>query len=89
MRPCRQSGKHEPPLVLIAEDNDGKANLIGRRLRNQGYRAARGCNGRDAMEQMAHLKPDLVTPDLMMPDMNGFQVIDQLKRGGRARTIAG
>ncbi len=69
--------KQVAPLILIAEDNDGEANLIERHLRDQGYRTSRARNGRDALEQMIRLKPDLVTLDLMMPEMDGFEFLNE------------
>jgi len=69
--------KQDAPLILIAEDNDAEAGLIERYLSNQGYRTARASNGRDAREQMLRLKPDLITLDLMMPEMDGFEFLNE------------
>jgi threonine synthase len=68
------------PTVLIVDDTEEARRLIRRILQAQGnYTLHEAANGRQALEIARKELPDLVILDLMMPEMDGFAVLDALK----------
>jgi threonine synthase len=68
------------PRVAIVDDNAEARQLIRRILQAQGdYTILEADNGRDGYELSRRELPDLVILDLMMPGMDGFQVLEALK----------
>lgn len=67
--------------ILIIEDSPDAARLIKRFLeaRNRGYEVHLAENGRTGLQTLLQFKPDLVITDLMMPDIDGFTVIEAMK----------
>jgi threonine synthase len=69
------------PRIAIADDSGDARRLIRRILQSQGdFTIFEAENGRAALSLIEKEKPDLVILDLMMPEMDGFAVIDILKR---------
>jgi len=67
-------------MVLIIEDEDKLRRTIAAFLEDSGYRVLEAANGREGLECFAAGRPDVVLTDLRMPEMNGIEVIIQLKR---------
>ncbi len=68
------------PRILIADDHPHVRRLIRRILQAQGnYTLIEAEDGKAAVEMAQNEKPDLVILDLMMPEMDGFSVLDALK----------
>ncbi len=65
--------------ILIVDDNDLNRELLCRRLKQQGHTYATAKNGRLAMEQIHNQAFDMVLLDIMMPEMNGYEVLKALK----------
>ncbi len=59
------------PKVLIVEDEHSQAEVLTMLLRVEGFETAVAINGRDALEQLDRVQPDLIVTDYMMPSMNG------------------
>ena len=66
--------------VLIVDDDDVTRNGIKAALAKLGWRVAEAENGRIALERMAHLRPDAILLDLMMPTMDGFEFLEEIRR---------
>jgi putative two-component system response regulator len=66
------------PLVLIVDDNPTNIDLLVNTLKAE-YRLGIAKNGPKALEYAAKHKPDLVLLDIMMPQMNGYEVCSRLK----------
>ena len=75
----RAGGAALPPLVLIVDDERRNRQLLEVMLRPEGYRLATAATGEEAIELMAHTRPDLVVLDVMMPGMDGYQVAARIK----------
>lgn len=75
------------PLVLIAEDEAEIADIIAAYLEREGMRTVRAADGRTALDLHLHLKPDLVMLDVMMPKLDGWQVLAELRRRGDTPVI--
>ena len=66
--------------VVIVDDDPSARQLTGRLLRKAGWKVSEAGNGRIALQRIAEETPDLVIIDLMMPEMDGFDLIDALRR---------
>jgi diguanylate cyclase (GGDEF)-like protein len=64
----------EDSLILIVEDNYTNIQHLGKLLTDEGYDAAVAVNGQKALEFLKEKKPDLVLLDVMLPDMNGYEL---------------
>jgi class 3 adenylate cyclase len=68
----------EPGHILIVDDNKMNRLLLARGLEQQGHKVAFAENGRQALEMLRAQPFDLVLLDVLMPEMNGYQVLEQL-----------
>jgi CheY-like chemotaxis protein len=73
--------------VLVVEDDARTRKILRTRLEKQGWTVIESENGRDALECMAEGLPDLILLDLMMPEMDGFQFVDQVRTRKGWRSI--
>jgi threonine synthase len=66
--------------VVVVDDTSEARRLIRRILQSQGdFEIFEATNGREALELIAKEQPDLVILDLMMPEVDGFAVLDSLR----------
>ena len=65
--------------VLIVDDNEMNRDVLSRRLARQGHTVRTAVNGREAVEMISNQNFDLVLLDIMMPELNGYQVLQQIK----------
>jgi DNA-binding response OmpR family regulator len=65
--------------ILFVEDDDGLAQVYLTRLDAEGFEVKRVPNGEDALATALAFKPDLILLDAMMPQVNGFDVLDILR----------
>ena len=65
--------------VLVVEDDVDTRDMLGRILSGAGWLVSEASNGREALEAMAREKPDLILLDLMMPVMNGFDFLVEMR----------
>ena len=70
-------------LVLIVDDNANNLRLLGSMLSRNGYKIALATNGQECLNFMEKQIPDLIFLDIMMPDINGFDVCKTLKANKR------
>jgi len=68
------------PRVVVVDDTSEARRLIRRILQSQGdFEISEATNGREAIELVTKERPDLVILDLMMPEVDGFAVLDSLR----------
>ncbi len=81
MRPVSEADaeRAQTGTILVVDDMETNRTLLSRRLSRDGHRVATAEGGRRALELMAAEDFDLILLDLMMPDMNGFDVLAKLK----------
>jgi DNA-binding response OmpR family regulator len=65
--------------ILLVEDDDALASVYETRLKAEGFDVRRVPNGEDALAAALEYKPDLTILDVMMPKVNGFDVLDILR----------
>lgn len=75
------------PLILIAEDNPEERKLLGNILRKESYRISIAENGRQTIEMVFNAPPDLILLDVLMPEMDGFEVCKKLKESPETHDI--
>ena len=68
-----------PGRILIVDDTQATRELLSRRLEREGHTIVEAENGRSALDRIAAEPFDLVLLDMMMPDINGYEVLTQLK----------
>ena len=73
-----REAQHGPARLLVVDDNKVNRLLLTRSLEQQGHMAASAENGRVALEMLKGKGFDLVLLDMEMPEMDGFQVLEQL-----------
>jgi CheY-like chemotaxis protein len=73
--------------LLVVDDNELNRDMLSRRLERLGYTVANAENGRRALEMIRAQPFDLVLLDIMMPEMNGYQVLEQLKADATLRHL--
>jgi two-component system KDP operon response regulator KdpE len=76
-----------PPYVLLVEDEAPLRKFLAASLASAGYRLDEACSGQDALAKAAQRPPDLVILDLGLPDMDGQQVLQQLREWLQAPII--
>ena len=78
----RPSGK-----VLVVEDNNETREMMRRTLEKEGWAVTEAENGRVALERVAENQPVLILLDLMMPEMDGFEFVTELRQEENWRSI--
>jgi len=78
--PARSANGHTPgPLVLVVEDDPAAAELMTRQLAAAGYRTEVARTGTQALKLARELQPAAITLDIILPEVDGWEVITQLK----------
>jgi CheY-like chemotaxis protein len=78
----------DPARILVVDDNEDNRYTLTRRLQREGYEQVDlATNGREALDLIAQRPFDLVLLDIMMPEMNGYEVLERLKADDRLRHI--
>jgi CheY-like chemotaxis protein/HAMP domain-containing protein len=73
--------------LLIVDDNEINRDVLARQLGRQGHATAVAENGRRALEMVRERDYDLMLLDIMMPEMNGYEVLRRLKADAGTRDI--
>ena len=77
--PDEKAHNETKSIILVVDDNaDMREYLIG--MLSQNYNVLAATNGREAMNVIQAQRPDLVISDIMMPEMNGFELLNELRR---------
>ncbi len=74
-----QSAHFSKGRILVVDDNEDNRDMLGRRLQKQGHTISMAANGREALDMLSAGDFDLVLLDIMMPEMDGYQVLKELK----------
>jgi signal transduction histidine kinase/DNA-binding response OmpR family regulator len=69
----------DQPNLLLVEDNQDMATYISELLKEQGYIVTLANNGKEALECLSRVRPDLIISDIMMPIMDGFEFLSKLR----------
>lgn len=66
--------------ILIVDDEPVWLKMVTRIIQLQGYEVKSASNGAEALETLRSFEPDLILLDIKMPDMNGFDLLDRIKK---------
>nr|WP_293176796.1 adenylate/guanylate cyclase domain-containing protein [Nannocystis sp.] len=73
--------------ILVVDDNESNRNMLSRRLERQGHRVKLAEDGKRALEMLREEDFDLVLLDVMMPEMDGYQVLEHLHADDKLRGL--
>jgi sigma-B regulation protein RsbU (phosphoserine phosphatase) len=73
--------------LLVVDDNEMNRDMLSRRLLKQGYAVDMAADGKNALTMMGEQEFDLVLLDIMMPEMDGYEVLARIKEDERLRHI--
>jgi adenylate cyclase len=73
--------------ILVVDDNESNRDMLSRRLKNEGYDVSTVENGQHALAWLKGQPVDLILLDVMMPEMDGYEVLIQLKDDNTSRDI--
>ena len=71
--------EHTKRKILLVEDDEVLATVYKQRLELEGFKVERVDNGEDALQAALEFEPELILLDVMMPKLNGFDVLDILR----------
>ena len=66
--------------ILVVDDNDMNLMLISKILELEGYQVTSARNGKEAIQSVVDKMPDLAILDVMMPDMDGYELCQNLRQ---------
>ncbi len=79
--------KEEAKYILIAEDSVTTAQSEQLVLESAGYKVAIAKDGREALEKMAERRPDLVVTDIVMPNMDGLEMVGKMRESNSLNKV--
>jgi signal transduction histidine kinase/DNA-binding response OmpR family regulator len=74
-------------LAMVVEDDPPSRELVRRTLEKDGWEVVEASSGSEAWDLIARRAPSLILLDLMMPDMDGFEFLDELRQRPQLRSI--
>jgi CheY-like chemotaxis protein len=69
-----------PYRILVVDDNEINLTLVAKILELEGYEVTGARNGMEAIQSIIHDKPNLAILDVMMPDMDGYELCQRLRQ---------
>ena len=81
------NGHSSGPVVLVVEDDPAAAELLTRHLTEAGYRTVLARTGNEALAKAREIQPAAITLDIILPEMDGWEVITRLKSDAATSTI--
>ncbi|HEX8616345.1 MAG TPA: response regulator [Thermoanaerobaculia bacterium] len=83
----QRAGASAPGLLLVVDDDAANRDVLSRRLVRQGHRVVTACSGAEALQRMHEAAFDAVLLDIMMPDMDGYEVLGRIKNDERLQHV--
>ncbi|MBN1310432.1 MAG: response regulator [Anaerolineae bacterium] len=78
--------KSEAPILIVDDDAEVRS-VFAQLLRKEGWRVVEAQSGQIALQEVSKIRPALILLDLVMPQMNGFEFIDELHKVENRRSI--
>jgi two-component system OmpR family response regulator len=78
----------EPTVrVLVVDDEENISYLVASAMRLEGFATTVAATGREAIAAVEDTRPDLIILDVMLPDLDGFEVLRRLREAGRREPV--
>lgn len=74
--------------ILVVEDDKFLRDMITRKLDKEGYETSQAVDGEEGLELIREEKPDLILLDLIMPGVDGFEVLEEMNDDADIKDIA-
>ena len=78
---------HDQPTILVIDDNASARHVVESMLTNMDLRLLFAANGPDGLKVAAENQPDLILLDIMMPQMNGYEVCEKLRQATKTTDV--
>jgi two-component system, OmpR family, response regulator len=75
------------PRLLLVDDEDNLRVMLQAALRHSGFEVEPAATGREALDRIDEVHPDLVVLDVMLPDLDGFEVCRRMRSDGRRTPV--
>jgi PAS domain S-box-containing protein len=82
-----EKGNTKQELILVVDDDKNSSELLSVILKEAGYSVALLYSGKNVLKVVKNLKPDIITLDVFLPDINGWLVLKQLKNDPHTASI--
>jgi DNA-binding response OmpR family regulator len=69
-----------PKTILIIEDDEFFRDLVDKKLISEGFNVAKAVDGEEGIKKTKEEKPDLILLDLLLPNVDGFEVLERIKK---------
>jgi len=72
--------KDNAPRILLVDDEEDILEFVSYNLEREGFKVFTGKNGKEAIQMVTKVKPDLVILDVMMPEMDGIAACEEIRK---------
>jgi DNA-binding response OmpR family regulator len=79
--------ERDKPLVLVADDEEDVLNLVALQLERAALEVVKAADGEEALRLAREEQPDLAVIDVMMPGLNGYEVVAEMRKGDDTKRI--
>src|SRR5260221_12419546 len=73
--------------ILVVDDEERMVRFIRMNLEHDGFQVAEAFNGKQAIQRLRDVTPDLILLDVMMPDIDGIEVLETIREGSNVPVI--
>ncbi|MBU0546593.1 MAG: response regulator [Patescibacteria group bacterium] len=73
--------------ILLIEDEKIMVDILQRKLTKEGYDISVANNGKEGLRVMKEINPDLILLDIIMPEMSGFEVMEEMRKDSKLNKI--
>src|ERR671925_160399 len=73
--------------ILVVDDEERMVRFIRMNLEHDGFQVSEAFNGKQALQKLRDVNPDLILLDVMMPDLDGFEVLETIREGSNVPVI--
>jgi len=74
-------------VILVADDDEAMSEIYAERVEAEGAIVLKAIDGVDTIQKINEFHPHLIILDIMMPEMNGFEVLEKIKKDPVSRNI--
>jgi CheY-like chemotaxis protein len=73
--------------IILIEDEQLMIELLEKKLAQEGYEVSIAKDGKESLEKMKNIEPDLILLDIIMPKMGGFEVMEEMNKDEKLKKI--